>query len=109
MLLPEDDRHRLQPPVPKVPLGELVVTPRAFQALNWEDIWYGTTRHMHGEWGDLDAAGRQENDRAVLLRCRVRSVYRSILGVRFWVVTNADRGKTTVLLPDEAHLLGEPE
>jgi len=57
-------------------------------------------RHVRGDWGDVDAEDRAANDRALREGTRVLSSYRAG-GVKFWVITEADRSATTVLLPSE--------
>lgn len=58
-------------------------------------------RHAHGDWGDLDDEDRTANDRALKEGTRLFSSYHTTEGVRFWIITEADRAVTTVLLPDE--------
>lgn len=57
-------------------------------------------RHAAGDWGDLCLADRKSNDDAVSNGDRILSAYKFSVG-SVWVVTEADRGTTTVLLPDE--------
>ncbi|TDY25983.1 hypothetical protein B0G81_6480 [Paraburkholderia sp. BL6665CI2N2] len=59
-------------------------------------------RHQCGDWGVPDAEDRATNDRAVIEGARVLSVYE--LGdsrEKIWIITEADRGATTALLPSE--------
>jgi hypothetical protein len=49
----------------------------------------------------VDEADWERNDQSVEEGFRLLSVYRSRSGVRFWVITEADRSVTTVLLPEE--------
>jgi hypothetical protein len=44
---------------------------------------------------------RQANDRALAEGERILSVYRSVLDIKFWIVTEADRSVTTILLPED--------
>ena len=48
-----------------------------------------------------DASDWEENEASLSEGFRLLSVYRSREGERFWVITEADRSATTVLLPDE--------
>jgi hypothetical protein len=57
--------------------------------------------HARGDWGELCAEDRQENERALLRGGRVLSAYRTRQDTRLWVITEWDRGATTLLLPDE--------
>src|SRR5690348_10704981 len=72
----------------KVELGHLVATPGAVEAL--DDAWQSAARfllpHKHGDWGELDAFDRRQNNRALLLGGRVLSAYRTQLGEKLWVI-----------------------
>jgi hypothetical protein len=57
-------------------------------------------RHASGDWGDLDTHDRLENEIAVREGFRILSAY-ELEGIRFWVITEADRSTTTILLPEE--------
>jgi hypothetical protein len=56
-------------------------------------------RHQAGDWGDVDNHDRLANDHALKNGSRLFSVYHSADGVKFWIITEADRSLTTVLLP----------
>jgi len=58
-------------------------------------------RHRHGDWGELDTFDREENDLALRCGGRLLSAYRTRLGEQLWVITEADRSATTLLLPEE--------
>jgi hypothetical protein len=58
-------------------------------------------RHASGDWGDLGADDKRLNDRAVRDCGRLLSAYKLDGGVKVWIITEADRSATTVLLPDE--------
>jgi len=87
--------------VAKFRLGHIVSTPNALSQLSQEDILMAIRRHQSGDWGDLDSEDKAANDRALVERTRVFSVYRSALGVKFWLITEADRSVTTVLMPED--------
>ena len=80
-------------------LGYVVMTPGA-AALEVDFIPY-LVRHASGDWGDLDAFDKQQNDLAVKQGLRILSAYNTDAGTRFWIITEADRSATTVLLPEE--------
>ena len=86
---------------PRFPLGQLVATPGALAALTPADIHAALTRHAAGDWGEVDEDDRRENDLSVARGFRLLSAYRSGSGTRFWVLTEADRSVTTLLLPQE--------
>jgi hypothetical protein len=57
-------------------------------------------RHVRGDWGDLDEEDKQEDEFSVLRHLRILSAYK-VRGEKFWLITEADRSVTTILLPDE--------
>ena len=83
------------------PLGRVVITPNALDQLTPADIQLGLQRHQAGDWGELDEHDRQENDAALRTGLRLLSSYRSVSGVTFWIITEANRSATTLLLPDD--------
>jgi hypothetical protein len=58
-------------------------------------------RHQAGDWGDVDEHDRQENELSLKNGFRLLSVYHAANGVKFWIITEADRSATTVLLPED--------
>jgi hypothetical protein len=58
-------------------------------------------RHVIGGWGELDEYDRLENERALTDGCRLLSAYILSSGIKFWIITEADRSVTTLLLPSE--------
>ena len=85
----------------KFPLGQLVITPAALHALTREDVVTAVRRHVTGDWGELDEHDRQENERSLREGYRLLSAYMDSSGTRFWIITEADRSATTVLLPED--------
>ena len=88
-------------PIARFRLGRIVSTPNALSQLTQEEILMGIRRHQSGDWGDLDTDDKAANDRALVERTRIISAYRSALGVKFWLITEADRSATTVLMPED--------
>jgi hypothetical protein len=82
-------------------LGQLVATPNALAHLSEEDVLTSIRRHQAGDWGDLDEEDRRENEFSLKEGFRLFSVYHSANGVKFYVITEADRSVTTVLLPED--------
>jgi hypothetical protein len=82
-------------------LGRVVITPNAFDQLTPADIQRGLQRHQAGDWGDLGEEDWLENDNALRTGLRLLSSYRSASGITFWVITEADRSATTLLMPDD--------
>jgi hypothetical protein len=85
-------------PIAKFRLGHIVSTPNALSQLSNEDILMGIQRHQAGDWGDGDNGA---NERALIEGLRLWSVYRAANGTKFWLITEADRSATTVLLPED--------
>jgi hypothetical protein len=86
---------------PKFPLGQVVATPGALAALSADDIRGTLARHAAGDWGDVGKDDWRENDFSLDKAFRLLSAYHTAGGIKFWVLTEADRSVTTVLLPDE--------
>jgi hypothetical protein len=86
-----------------LPLGRLVVTPGALKLLSemGEHPFDYVTRHATGDWGDLCAFDRRQNEIALRDGYRVLSSYEVRAG-RIWIITEADRSITTILLPEES-------
>jgi hypothetical protein len=85
------------------PLGQIVATPGALAAFTEaeESPLRYLARHGTGDWGELDAEDWTANDRALRTAERLLSAYILRSGERLWIVTEADRSVTTLLLPSE--------
>ena len=85
-----------------LPLGRVLATPGALEALAeaGEHPFGYLSRHAAGDWGDLCAFDRKENARSLRYGWRVLSSYEVGEG-RVWIITEADRSVTTILLPEE--------
>lgn len=83
------------------PLGKLYATTHADTTLVQSDVADAVIRHSVGVWGDVSAEDKLANDEAMKTGGRLLSVYHDSNGVTFWVITEADRSATTVLLPDD--------
>lgn len=83
------------------PLGHLVATPNALANLSRSDIWRALRRHVTGDWGDVCGEDREANNQALRQGSRLLSVYHGENGTKFWIITEADRSATTVLLPED--------
>lgn len=88
-----------QVPVAVFRLGRIVATPNALQSIPNEDVLKAIQRHQAGDWGSLDSEDRNSNDRALASGGRIFSAYNAGNGTKFWIITEADRSVTTVLLP----------
>ncbi len=88
---------------PLFKLGSLVATPAALEALGkaGQAPWEFLARHAQGDWGDLDDEHRRLNDEAVKAGDRILSAYTLKTSVKLWIITEADRSSTCILLPDD--------
>jgi hypothetical protein len=92
----------------KFALGRTVGTPGALQALEvaGQEPSFFLQKHASCDWGSVDADDARANDAAIRSGERLLSVYRTLLGVELWVLTDAAddvgvRAATTILLPEE--------
>lgn len=110
-------RMTLMSNAPRFALGQLVATPGALELL--EQTGFSAlalvSRHVHGDWGDCCDEDKATNEAAVRQRMRVMSVYRLVDAEALqqtpqdkrsslptlWIITEADRSATTLLLPSE--------
>jgi hypothetical protein len=84
----------------RFPLGQVAITANASLRLSTEQVWTALCRHASGDWGDLCPEDTLANDNAVQQGGRLFSAYGQGRH-RFWVITEADRSVTTVLLPED--------
>lgn len=82
-------------------LGRTVATPNALDIVPMEEITAALQRHQNCDWGNVCPQDKWANDRAVKNKERLFSVYKSKEGIKFWIITEADRSATTVLLPED--------
>lgn len=82
-------------------LGQLLITRAAADTLDLDDVSVAVRRHGSGDWGDVCQEDMLFNDDALLSGSRLLSSYRDRLGTKFWLITEADRSATTVLLPED--------
>jgi len=87
---------------PRCKLGRILATPAAIEAVDRASISIVDLliRHLRGDWGDLSESDRQQNELALIAGGRLLSSY-PIAEARLWIITEADRSSTTLLLPDE--------
>ena len=81
-------------------LGRVVATPGALGLIGHAGAYALLRRHHNGDWGDLDAHDRRENERALRTGARIFSAYETPEG-KIWVITEASREVTTLLLPED--------
>ena len=84
-------------------LGQVFLTSGAQEALqesNQHPIIF-LAKHQNGDFGDVCEEDRRENKLSIKEGFRILSSYKTSLGVKVWVITEADRSATTLLLPSE--------
>lgn len=93
---------------PRFALGECLATPGAIEAMNAsaQSATDFLKRHAKGDWGDLSEEDRELNELALQDGSRLLSAYKTLKGVKLWVITEAvgddgHRAATTILLPEE--------
>ncbi len=82
-------------------LGEVYATPGVLTQISNPEIAFALARHRNCDWGEVCKEDWELNDEALELGHRILSAYTSSNGVKFWIITEADRSYTTVLLPEE--------
>ncbi len=89
--------------VPLFSLGRVVATPGALDLLAAHNLdpYTFLSRHVTGDWGDLDPEDVATNAGAVEHGWRLLSNYPVSSTERLWIITEADRSVTTLLLPSE--------
>ncbi len=88
---------------PLYSLGDVVITPgaRAAFATSRDIISRYLAMHQSGQWGTLDPHDGRANEVAIQVGARLLSAYHLPDGTTIWIMTEADRGSTCVLLGDE--------
>lgn len=92
----------------KFPLGKIVATPAAIEALKTagQTARELLARHSRGDWGVVCNEDREANDNSLVDGSRILSAYRLSTGEKIWIITeaaddNGNRAATTFLLPEE--------
>jgi len=88
---------------PLFALGKTVATPGALVVMQGMGISPLSllSRHQQGDWGDLDDEDKAENEASLKENFRIFSSYNLTEKIKLWVITEADRSSTTILLPEE--------
>jgi len=89
--------------VARFTLGRTFITPGAEEALQLagQTATQFLRRHISGDWGELSEEDVQENELSLEQGFRLLSCYQTTKGERIWIITEADRSATTILLPIE--------
>jgi len=86
---------------PQFPLGQTVITRNALNTLSEDDVTKALARHVSGDWGDVCPEDANENELSLEKAFRLFSVYHASDDTKFWIITEADRSVTTILLPED--------
>ena len=84
----------------RFPLGQVAITANASLRLSTEEVMTALSRHASGDWGDLCPEDTLANDDALNQGGRLFSAYGQG-EERFWIISEADRSVTTILLPED--------
>jgi hypothetical protein len=91
------------PTITRFALGQTFITPGAEEALQiaGQTATEFLRRHMSGDWGELSDEDVRENEFSLKEGLRLLSAYQTGKGQKLWIITEADRSATTILLPSE--------
>lgn len=91
------------PTIPLFPAGQIVATPGALELLEHANKTplHFLSRHLRGDWGDLGRDDKAENEVSLKHGFRLMSSYKITDTDTLWIITEADRSVTTLLLPSE--------
>lgn len=100
---PEIQQNPQSSRLPLFQLGQVVATPGALETLHRLGLTglEQLRRHHRGDWGDLDAEDIATNNAALKNGGRLFSAYQITASVKLWIITEADRSVTTLLLPED--------
>ena len=88
---------------PKFELGQVVATPGALEALekSGQSPAEFLSRHARGDWGSVCEEDAELNNQALIDGSRLLSSYSLKDDTKLWIITEADRSSSTLLLPEE--------
>lgn len=78
-----------------------MATPNALDQVPPANMLAALIQHAEGNWGEVCPEDRKANEQALRGGFRILSVYRTQAGTRFWIISEADRSATTVLMPED--------
>tara|TARA_R110002111_G_scaffold262878_1_gene342616 strand:+ start:4829 stop:5110 length:282 start_codon:yes stop_codon:yes gene_type:complete len=81
--------------------GQFVATPNVLLQIPDYEVQRALSRHLAGDWGDCCPEDAEANTAALQTGDRLFSVYHTADGIKFWIITEADRAATTVLMPED--------
>ena len=92
---------KVWPENPLFPLGKTVATRGVLTEVAHEAMYEALARHERGDWGEVPTEDKELNNRALEAGGRLFSTWSDPQGTKFYIITEADRSITTVLLPEE--------
>ncbi|MDZ4852066.1 MAG: hypothetical protein SGI77_22490 [Pirellulaceae bacterium] len=81
--------------------GQLVLTPKVMEEICPYDAAEALDRHRQGDWGLVCEDDKLANDFSLEERLGLLSKFEDSKGICFWIMTEADRSATMILLPEE--------
>lgn len=93
------ETHQRAAGVMKFKIGQIYATPGAIESE--ENLLGLLQRHVNGDFGDLCDEDWESNLSAIRRGSRIFSAYKKGLTREIWIITEADRSCTTILLPEE--------
>lgn len=85
----------------RFPLGQTVITRNALNAIDPADVRNALARHAVGDWGDICDEDKAINEQSLKHGGRLMSTFTDRQNTKFWIITEADRSVTTILLPED--------
>lgn len=81
--------------------GRICITEQAHGLLSKDDVDNALRRHLRGDWGEMEEEDREANERALCNGSRLFSLFLSAAKERFYIITEANRSCTTILMPSD--------
>ena len=91
----------MQEKAKQFPTGRLLCTPGAMNSVGRDEMMAAYFRHRKGDWGEVCPEDWRSNDQAIRSGMRILSAFHTRTGQKFWIITEADRSATTILLPED--------
>jgi hypothetical protein len=85
----------------KFEIGKTLATKGVIELIGYKGCAYLTLLHASGDYGDICESDREINDWSIENGARIVSVYEKLFSEKIYVMTEADRSTTTVLLASE--------
>lgn len=110
----QNDTDLSQVFLPESPVGRkpvfktaaICATSSAVASIPWYEFMMALALHESGHWGEVTPKQWLANDLAVARGGRICSAHRTSFGVRFWLISDADRRCTTMAMPGDTRFLG---